>query len=593
MFYRLISTPQQGCDAITQVLLNRGIPAKYIKDYIECSPNYQHDAKQLENIEKAAKVLLRHIVANDKIYVQVDSDCDGYTSAAILINYLYNFFPSTVQNCFSWGVHPDKHHGIREENIAPDVKLVIAPDSSSNEYEIHKRLAAKGIDVIVLDHHHAEIPADDPAIIVNNQFAYPNKSLSGAGVVYKFCVVLDELLERFLKQDDFQPYADKYLDLVALGMTADMMDYRNLETRYLIAKGFTQVKNPFFSNLAETNAFSMKDKINHHTVAWFIAPYVNAMSRSGTLEEKYWLFESMLDHLAYTQVQSTKRGFKHMMEPAVDRAIRACQAVKRRQEKGKKDTITIVKDYIEENQLYNHAFMIIPMEDPIDKNLVGLLANQLMALYGRPTFIVNKYQEGDKITWEGSGRAFPQGQIKDWREHMSNNPLVMYAEGHAGAFGCGFRSLEDIGAFVDECDKLMEGVPLEICYDVDFIFRKGDIDVDKKILDLAEQEDLWGQNVNIPKIALEKIPVSRDQLILYSPDSKPTFKIDIPDLNISCIQFNFPVEKYQSLMDAFPTDDSTIFLNIIGECSKNVWNGRVSAQLQIQDYSLESVGWYF
>lgn len=592
MLYRLISEPR-GYDAITEVLLNRGIPYEYIKDYINCSPNYQHEAIKLENVKEAATLLLRHIVANNKIYVQVDSDCDGYTSAAILINHLHNYFPASVENNFSWGIHPDKHHGIDEKNIASDIKLVIAPDSSSNEYEIHKRLAEQGVDVIVLDHHHAEIPSDDPAVIVNNQFNYPNKTLSGAGVVYKFCSVLDEMLSKLLKQD-YTAYADKYLDLVALGMTADMMDFRNLETRYLITKGFEQVTNPFFYNLADTNSFSMNGKINHHTVAWFIAPYVNAMSRSGTMEEKMWLFESMLDHLAYKEVQSTKRGFKHTMEPAVDRAIRACQAVKRRQEKGKKDTITIVKDYIEENQLYNHAFMIIPMEDPIDKNLVGLLANQLMALYGRPTFIVNKYQEGDKITWEGSGRAFPQGQIRDWREHMSNNPLVMYAEGHAGAFGCGFRSLEDIEAFINECDKLMEGVPLEICYDVDFIFRKGDYDVDKAILELAGRDDLWGQNVNIPKIALEHIPVSKSQLFLYSPDSKPTFKIDIPDLKVSCIQFNFPAEKYQELLDAFPSDDSVIYLNIVGECSRNEWNGRVSAQIQINDYAIDAVRqWYF
>ena len=592
MLYKLIAAPS-GYDAVTQVLLNRGIKLEHIKDYIECSPNYQHDALELENITKAASLLLRHIVANNKIYVQVDSDCDGYTSAAILINYLHNFFPATVENCFSWGVHPDKHHGIDMSKITDDIKLVIAPDSSSNEYEIHKKLAEKGIDVIILDHHHAEIPADDPAIIVNNQFTYPNKSLSGAGVVYKFCTILDSTLQKLLNDDNFEPKADEYLDLVALGMTADMMDYRNLETRYLINKGFSQVKNPFFKNLAETNSFSMKDKINHHTVAWFIAPYVNAMSRSGTLEEKYWLFESMLDHLAYEQVQSTKRGFKHTMEPAVDRAIRACQAVKRRQEKGKKDTISVVRDYIEDHKLYEHAFMIIPMEDPIDKNLVGLLANQLMALYARPTFIVNKYQEGDKITWEGSGRAFPQGEIRDWRQYMSENPLVMYAEGHAGAFGCGFRSLDDIESFIKECDKLMSGVPLEMCYEVDFIFSKGDSDVDKKILELADREDLWGQNVNIPKIALDRIPITKDQLILYSPESKPTFKIDIPSLGISCIQFNFPAEKYEELLNAFPDDSSTIFMSIVGECSKNEFRGKVNAQLQISDYCIESVGWYF
>ena len=33
------------------------------------------------------------------------------------------------------------------ETVPEDVKLVIAPDSSSNEYEIHQTLKEKGIDV--------------------------------------------------------------------------------------------------------------------------------------------------------------------------------------------------------------------------------------------------------------------------------------------------------------------------------------------------------------------------------------------------------------------------------------------------------------
>ena len=42
------------------------------------------------------------------------------------------------------------------DTIPEDVKLVIAPDSSSNDYEQHEELHNRGIDVLVLDHHEAE-----------------------------------------------------------------------------------------------------------------------------------------------------------------------------------------------------------------------------------------------------------------------------------------------------------------------------------------------------------------------------------------------------------------------------------------------------
>jgi len=65
--------------------------------------------------------------------------------------------------------------------------LVIVPDAGSNDIAEHKKLRDRGIEVLVLDHHELE-SANSIACIVNNQLGdYPNKSLSGAGVVFKFC----------------------------------------------------------------------------------------------------------------------------------------------------------------------------------------------------------------------------------------------------------------------------------------------------------------------------------------------------------------------------------------------------------------------
>ena len=50
----------------------------------------------LNHIECAAERLLKALIQQEKVYIQVDSDCDGYTSAALLLNYLYRIFPATV-----------------------------------------------------------------------------------------------------------------------------------------------------------------------------------------------------------------------------------------------------------------------------------------------------------------------------------------------------------------------------------------------------------------------------------------------------------------------------------------------------------------
>jgi len=66
--------------------------------------------------------------------------------------------------------------------------LVIVPDAGSNDYEQHQVLRERGVDVLVIDHHEADKVSED-ACVINNQLSahYANKTLSGVGVVYKFC----------------------------------------------------------------------------------------------------------------------------------------------------------------------------------------------------------------------------------------------------------------------------------------------------------------------------------------------------------------------------------------------------------------------
>lgn len=90
----------------------------------------------------------------------VDCDCDGYTSSAILINYLYSLFPSYVESNLSYFVHDSKTHGLSDTfpwlSNRTNLGLIILPDSSSNDYEYHKQLKSKGINILVLDHHDAD-----------------------------------------------------------------------------------------------------------------------------------------------------------------------------------------------------------------------------------------------------------------------------------------------------------------------------------------------------------------------------------------------------------------------------------------------------
>lgn len=80
-------------------------------------------------------MLIRHIMAEDDIFIIVDADCDGYTSSAFLLNYLNYLFPTFTQSHITYDFHKGKTHGIELDIIPPLTKLLIVPDAGSNDIE--------------------------------------------------------------------------------------------------------------------------------------------------------------------------------------------------------------------------------------------------------------------------------------------------------------------------------------------------------------------------------------------------------------------------------------------------------------------------
>ena len=60
--------------------------------------------------------------------------------------------------------------------------------------------------------------------------------------------------------------------------------------------------------MADKNSYSLGDKLTPMGVAFYIVPFINAMQRSGNLEEKELLFKSMLKYEAFKIIPYTKRG---------------------------------------------------------------------------------------------------------------------------------------------------------------------------------------------------------------------------------------------------------------------------------------------
>ena len=592
MKYELINQPNKNFSAIQQILYNRGIAEDEILHYVNLSDQDINSPLSLgeNNLKNGLMAIINTVKENANALVIVDCDCDGYTSAALLINYLYKLFPSWVINHLDWYMHDSKQHGLSDcidFILARDPMLVICPDSSSNNYSHHKTLADKNIQVLVLDHHLADHISEN-AIIINNQLSdYPNKELSGVGVVWQFCRYVDTWLNVH--------YADDFIDLVALGNDGDMMSLKSLETRYLITKGFKKenIKNPFIDYMLDKNSFplSKADYVSSDSsmsctsigAAFFIVPFVNAITRSGTLEEKHLLFNSMLNHKAFEEVLSNKRGHKlGEKEKLILQAIRTVTNVKNRQTRAEDAGLAMLEKMIETNHMLDHKILLFLLEPgQIDSEIRGLIANKFMAKYQRPCCLLTRTNRNGKETYEGSMRGYTKTGIDSFKEVLEQCPEVIYVQGHQNAAGLSIQG-NQTDNFLYHIDKLLEDVSVEPIYRVDYDFKEVDNN-NQRILEIAGMNDYWGQDIDRAYVNINfKITSSNFQIMKSN-----TLKFNLPN-GLSIIKFNGTDEEITKF-----TTTGYLELNAICKCNANQWNNNVYPQLIMQDYEIVDSSKYF
>lgn len=567
---------------VERVFATRGIAPEDIHHYLNTTSNDILNPEIITNIDKGVQMLGRHIANNDKIYIQVDSDCDGFTSAAFLINYLNRLFPAYTQHNVSYGLHAGKQHGLLENFIPTFVnegyKLIIAPDSSSNNYEVHQKLYELGIDVLVIDHHEAE-KVSEYACVINNQLCdYPTKSLSGVGMVYKFCSRFDQVMGT--------DWAEHYIDLAALGMVADMMDIRDFETKEIINRGLTNIENPFFKEMVKVQNYSISKAggLCPFAISFYIAPQVNGTIRMGTADEKLMLFESMLDYKAYEHIPSTKRGCKGQMETRVEQACRNCTNIKRNQSKAIDSSLEIIENIIEDKSLEDNKIIAVKLAPKaINPNLTGLIANQLMAKYQHPFLILMENQDEDgNIVYMGSGRGYETSTFNDLRTFVRDSGYASLAEGHPNAFGTAIPK-DKFSDFIQYSNEALKDCSFTPCQKVDFIWDASQVE-SRDILDIAALQTIWGQELSEPVIAIENVKVTEDNLFYMGKGGRcPSFKVTLPN-GISLIKFKITDEEFDSLLPAYKTGNKVI--NIIGTCAMNEWNGRITPQIKISEYEI-------
>jgi single-stranded-DNA-specific exonuclease len=582
MNYKLYKETNPQYSALQQILYNRGIPIKKQEEWLNANENDIYSWRELDDslkMQRAVQIVQDTILKNNDILVVVDADCDGYTSAAIILNYIYKHYPDYYKNHMSYIHHAGKEHGLNDVlNTILEQKpaLVIAPDGGTNDLTAHNILDENDIKVLILDHHDVEADKNiesSPALIINVQLSnYKNKALTGAGVAYKFCCAYSEI-----NHFDEPTWL---MDLCALGNCGDMSDYTQLETRAIINVGFNNINNKFIDAMVQKNGYILEKRngINYNSCAFAIIPFINSITRSGTQEEKTIIFEAMLDANRNQKVPSSKRGAKHTLVPLHDEAVLVAERVKRRQTKLQDEAMAFLEHKIEDENLLDDAMLLLlcnPGE--VEKNLAGLVANKLQAKYQRPTAVLtrNKSKDDTEYFYRGSMRNYSMSENQNLKDTLLATGHIEFCSGHQSAAGLGIAESE-LDDFIAAMNKAYENINLEATYWVDYIWYKNTIDADK-ILDIGRM-NIFGQNMPESTVCICDIPLDSSKVTLMSKDKNPTLKISVNGVDM--IKFKSSQEEF----DEWTSGDKV--LTVIGKCKVNEWNGKVSPQIIVDDYEL-------
>lgn len=238
-----------------------------------------HPPGQLADAPVAADRILRALRAGETILVHGDYDVDGVAATALLTRWLRHlggrvvpFVPHRLRDGYDLG-----EGGLRRAQEV-GATLLVTVDSGIVAHAAVARAVAKGIDVIVTDHHTpgSTLP---PALAVVNpnrlDCPYPAKGLCGAGVVFKLCQLLGERLGRPL--EELLPL----LDLVALATVADLVPLSG-ENRVLVRYGLRALRETASPGLrALLEVASVSGEIEAGQVGFRVAPRINAAGRMG------------------------------------------------------------------------------------------------------------------------------------------------------------------------------------------------------------------------------------------------------------------------------------------------------------------------
>lgn len=574
-----------------------------------------NDPFQMKNMDKAVQIFHDNVNTGKKIAIKVDPDTDGLTSSVLMSKIIEHFNPEAkIEYIFSF----NKEHGLTYKALSEyskdEIGLIIIPDASMICKDAIQIVKNYNCPIIVLDHHLVEIEYLDTntgkwiskneadeikekesdrikedsyvnyCVAVNDTDGhYPNPTLSGVGVVRKFG---EAYCEKYHYSDS---WLDEYLDLVSLGIIADSMDLRDLETRWYVLEGLKveNQKNDFLNELQERMADEIHFGRTITNVGWVLAPRINGVVRYGTEKEQRDLFRAMVGEQE-TVIYQPRRKRATDPKPLPEEhtlqweMARVANNVKSRQDTAVRKFMEQIVDKIDKQGLDKNTILFVDCTDIVDKKSVtGLVANKIASKYLRPVVLL---KERSTSEFGGSCRGYDKGNIKNLKEFLEQTGLISCA-GHENAAGV-FLKKKNVDEVIKKCNEMLPLDQLKTIYPVDWEIPANEMQV-RFVKEVAENYEVWGNTVPTPTFAITNLHINASQINGYG-ETKSFIRFQYN--GITYIKKYCPATEFDmmTLKDrhTFGANKKNLVMNLICQFQLESWEDKIYPEVKILYYDV-------
>ena len=546
---------------VARVLNVRGVSIDDVPGFMD--PRLQNllpDPFCLKDMEKAALRIAEAVVKKQKVAVIGDYDVDGATSSSVLRLFLE-----------SVGIEPVIHIPDREEGYGPScraidefsalgIDLVITVDCGTTAFDTFEYAATKDMDVIVLDHHEAEVRLPKAYAVVNPKRLDDDsvdylKYMAAVGVVFVTVVAVNRELRRqnFYNEQKPEPQLMQWLDLVALGTVCDVVPLKGLN-RAFVRQGLKVMSrrgNPGLKSLIDKA--NITEAPNAFHLGYVLGPRINACGRVG-------------DAALGNRLLCTKDEFQAQLL-----AEKLGEFNEQRKDIENYVLLKAIEMLEGTPQTYPVAFVA---GDDWHQGVIGIVAGKLKERYNLPAFVMSI--EADEV--KGSARSIPQVDLGALIIAAKEQGLITKGGGHTMAAGFSLNQ-DKIDAFHDFVGRYVSekigGEAIVPVLDVDGVLDVGGATVE--MAESLERLEPFGSGNAEPKLMLRSVRINKPSVI--GSGHVRCFLSSNMGGSLKAIAFRV---ADNDIGNAMLNSRGDVY-DVVGVLRRDNWQGRNSVQFIIED----------